>query len=101
MIDDASTCCLCSDVVPFCCACMIAVSLVWTDYPEVSFLGLAPGEDARYDVEVTWSPGEVYGAVNLTVGCNATDSSGRPLATVTPLSFAVVREPALKYARCC
>ena len=63
---------------------------------QTSFLGLVPNKDAQYDIEVSWPAGKFFGAVNLTIACNATDEAGRPLAAVQPLPFAVVAQPQLK-----
>lgn len=64
--------------------------------PTTTFLGPVPNKTAQYDIEISWPADQFFGAINVTVACNATDDSGRPLATVQPLPFAVVANPQLK-----
>ena len=62
---------------------------------ETTFTGLAAGKEAQYDIELSWPAGQFFGGINITVACNATDDTGRPLAAVQPLSFAAVASPQL------
>ena len=57
---------------------------------QTSFVGRIPDKESQYVIEVSWSAGTFLGGVKLTVACNATDASGRPLAAVLPLPFAIV-----------